>query len=133
MQAYKSTTILLIDDDEDDQELFKEAITKVNTEIDCQIARHWDEAQKKLKTFSPSLIFLDLNLPRLNGKECLMKIKSIAEWRNIPVVIYSTSSLEHEIEETRKLGAVHFVTKQNTFNGICTSLREVLLLFPKAV
>lgn len=132
MQEFKSTTILLIDDDEDDQQLFKEAITHVNTQIDCQVAQHWDEALKKLKTSSPSIIFLDLNLPRLNGKECLMKIKSFAEWRDIPVVIYSTSSLEHEIEETRKLGAVHFLTKQNSFNEICTSLREVLLLFPKA-
>ena len=132
MQEYKSTTILLIDDDEDDQQLFMEAITQVNMQIECQVAPHWDEAIKKLKTFSPSLIFLDLNLPRLNGKECLMKIKSIKEWQNIPVVIYSTSSLEHEIEETRKLGAVHFMTKQNSFNDICTSLREVLLLFPQA-
>jgi CheY-like chemotaxis protein len=132
VKALDSKTILLIDDDEDDQQLFIEAISQVNKDIDCQIAPHWDEAIKKLSAFSPSLIFLDLNLPRLNGIQCLAKIKSIKEFRDIPVVIYSTSALDIDVEETKKLGAVYFMTKQNTFTEICTSLREVLLLFPKA-
>jgi len=132
VKAQEFKTILLIDDDEDDQQLFIEAITHVNKDINCQIAPHWDEAIKKLASFSPSMIFLDLNLPRLNGFECLTKIKSIKELKDIPVVIYSTSALDNDVEETKRLGAIHFLTKQNTFTEICTSLREVLLLFPKA-
>jgi DNA-binding response OmpR family regulator len=70
----------------------------------------------------PEYIFLDLNMPRMNGKQCLAEIKRIKKLSDVPVIIYSTSKLESDITETRKLGATYYMTKPNLF----TELRDAI-------
>jgi CheY-like chemotaxis protein len=120
--------IFLIDDDIDDQELFIEAVRELNTAFSCDCASNGEEGLNYLLTRIhelPDLIFLDLNMPRLNGKQCLEKIKSVDRLKDVPVVIYSTSSQENDIRDTRNLGAVHFLTKPSSFKDLCTSLAEI--------
>src|SRR4051794_40368807 len=114
----KNKTFFIVDDDIDDQELFMEAVSEVDQSIECISASDCEEALDLLKSGKvvlPDMIFLDLNMPRLNGKQCLAELKRQANLKHIPVIIYSTSSEKKDIEETTKLGAAHFLTKPNKF------------------
>lgn len=121
---------MIIDDDVDDQELFVEAIAELNAPFSCETASNGEDGLQKLGDSSyqlPDLIFLDLNMPRLNGKQCLERIKSSVKLRDIPVIIYSTSSQDNDVRDCIALGAVHFLTKPSSFNELCRSLSEILL------
>lgn len=119
----------IVDDDIDDQELFIEAVNEVDNDIVCISASNCEEALDMLKNRRitlPDMIFLDLNMPRVNGKQCLAELKRTADLKDIPVVIYSTSSEKRDIEETARLGAVHFLTKPNKFDELCRALNYVV-------
>lgn len=122
-------TLFIVDDDTDDQDLFIEAVNEVDTSIQCMSASSCEEALDLLKNKKirlPDIIFLDLNMPRLNGKQCLAELKKQAHLRHIPVIIYSTSSERRDIEETTRLGAAHFLTKPNKFEELCKALSFVV-------
>jgi CheY-like chemotaxis protein len=110
------TTCFLIDDDIDDQEIFKLVLKTVNPAITCIVANDGVEAVHKLSQegFNPDYIFLDLNMPRMDGKECLQEIKKIARLKDTPIIIYSTSSELRDIRETRALGACDYLEKQSS-------------------
>ncbi len=119
----------IVDDDSDDQDLFIEAVNEVDSTIECVSASNCEEALDLLrnrKISMPDVIFLDLNMPRLNGKQCLVELKREAHLRDIPVIIYSTSSEKRDIEETSRLGAAHFLTKPNKFEELCKALSFVV-------
>jgi CheY-like chemotaxis protein len=102
----------LIEDDEDDQEIFSMAIKNLQKQIKVIFASDGTEALEKLvKSDPPDYIFLDLNMPRMNGRQFLIEVKKHEKLRNIPVVIYSTSSEERDRSETQTLGASAFITK----------------------
>jgi CheY-like chemotaxis protein len=125
----KKRTFFIVDDDIDDQELFIEAVNEVDNSIQCVSASDCEEALNLLKSGAmplPDMIFLDLNMPRLNGKQCLTELKKQAHLRHIPVIIYSTSSEKRDVEETALLGAAHFLTKPNKFDELCKALTYVV-------
>ncbi|MEO8583107.1 MAG: response regulator [Flavitalea sp.] len=125
----KKKTFFIVDDDIDDQELFIEAVNEVDRNIECISASDCEEALALLKSGKmtlPDMIFLDLNMPRLNGKQCLAELKKQANLRDIPVIIYSTSSEKRDVEETTLLGAAHFLTKPNKFDELCKALTYVV-------
>lgn len=125
----KGRIFFIVDDDIDDQELFIEAVSEVDNSIKCLSASNCEDALDKLKNGKmplPDVIFLDLNMPRLNGKQCLAELKKAANLRHIPVIIYTTSSEKRDIEETSKLGAAHFLTKPNKFEELCKALTYVV-------
>lgn len=119
----------IVDDDIDDQELFIEAVNEVDSSIECLSASNCEEALdllKNQKIVLPDMIFLDLNMPRLNGKQCLAELKRQSHLCHIPVIIYSTSSEKRDMEETTRLGAAHFLTKPNKFEELCKALSFVV-------
>jgi len=125
----KLKSVLLVDDDIDDQDLFIEAVNEVDDSIECMSASNCEEALDLLKNKKigmPDMIFLDLNMPRLNGKQCLAELKKEAHLADIPVIIYSTSSEKRDIEETSRLGAAHFLTKPNKFEELCKAISYVV-------
>jgi CheY-like chemotaxis protein len=73
----------------------------------------------------PDYIFLDINMPFMNGQKCLTELKSNPVYSKIPVVMYSTTSNEQQIEECRILGA-SFLTKPNSFSELLRVLRPIL-------
>lgn len=114
-------TILIVDDDMEDQELLREAIKEVDTSVHCLSAKNGEEALDMLHTLlqnPPHLIFLDLNMPRMNGKNFLRKLKQLDVLNKIPVIIYTTSKMQADIEETQQLGARQFISKPNSFEEI---------------
>lgn len=125
----KSQTIMIVDDDDDDIELFCEAVKEVDHNIGCICATNGEEALNKLNKEGaplPDFIFLDLNMPRLNGKQCLRKLKNSLKLRDIPVIIYSTSKLKEDVEETKQLGAASFLTKPDKINDLRHAIASVL-------
>ncbi|MFC5407787.1 response regulator [Larkinella bovis] len=128
-------TCFLIDDDEDDQELFALALKKVDPNLTCVVADDCGEALRMLKqeeNFCPQYIFLDLNMPRMHGKQCLVELKKIARIENIPIIIYSTSSEPRDIQETKALGASAFLTKPPLISMLTARLSQLLLDRPMA-
>lgn len=72
----------------------------------------------------PDVIFLDLNMPLMNGKQFLQEIKRVDDIAGIPVTILSTSSDPHNIAETQKLGATGFITKPDRFSEWQAALKK---------
>jgi CheY-like chemotaxis protein len=110
----KNNRFLLVDDDADDVSIFKEVLEEINPSIDFIFAADGQEALEILKeqrTNFPDIIFLDLNMPRMDGKECLVQIKKDPVLQSIPVIMYTTSCQSKDIEETMLKGAMCFITK----------------------
>lgn len=122
--------ILLIDDDEDDQEIFLTALGKIDRTIICTAIDNAREALDMLiaRKISPDLIFLDLNLPVMNGQQFLMEIKKEQTLSNLPIIILSTSSHRATIELTRELGAMDFHSKPDNFKDLIDIIKSVLMI-----
>jgi CheY-like chemotaxis protein len=121
--------ILLVDDDRDDQELFEEAMAIVDSSAVCHFASDGEEGLSMLKDdnlLGCHIIFLDLNMPKINGKQLLAEIKQNKVLSKIPIVIFTTSQREKDREETARLGAAHFLTKPSSFGELCKQLEEIL-------
>ncbi|MEM7374276.1 MAG: response regulator [Bacteroidota bacterium] len=128
--------ILLVEDNPGDIILAKEAL-KISSETigsyHLEVAKDGEEAIKFLhrqgrfkKKVRPDLIFLDLNLPRKNGFEVLREIKSSESLRKIPVVVFSTSSSEFDINNSYQFQANCYVTKPVDFDDFIQVMGSVL-------
>jgi len=122
--------VLLADDDENDRMFFKEAFeeikikTVVKTVIDgIELLEHL-----RLDSILPSVLFLDLNMPRKGGMECLQELRSNDRFKDIVVAIYSTSASEEDIEETFVKGADVYIKKPNDFVALKNILSKVITI-----
>lgn len=123
------TLFFLADDDEDDRILFLEALSQINPAIKCMMAKNGKEALLMLQSdmfVLPDYIFLDLNMPIMNGLKCLMEIKKLALLKHIPVIIYSTSAEEEFKDAGKRLGALDFFVKPSDFGGLLKYLKKML-------
>lgn len=120
--------ILLIDDDQDDHEIFSAAVEKLSGEFIYNACSNATVALEQLITdlLKPDLIFLDLNMPVMNGQEFLTAVKKNEKLKNIPVIIFSTSSNLATIKLTKELGALDFITKPDKFDSLVLLLQSVL-------
>lgn len=120
-------TILNVDDDEEDIEIFCDAVREIDSSIICLVAKSADEALKILNSDIdlPSYIFLDINMPKVDGNTCLMEIKKDRRLNRIPVIMYSTHTRKTDIETYKALNA-GFLVKQNSFFELVTALKKVL-------
>lgn len=118
-------SFFLAEDDLDDAELFGEALQSINPGTPFQHAPNGKEALEQLTTLpqKPDVIFLDINMPVMNGWECLTQIKQDTALKQIPVIMYSTSSYSKDVERAIELGALCFFTKANSFKELCDILR----------
>jgi CheY-like chemotaxis protein len=120
--------LLLIDDDEDDQELFIEAAREVSPGINVTVLPDAATALDKLvsKSVTADVIFSDLNMPRMTGQQFLLEIKKHPGLKDIPVIIFSTSSHSHTMQLVKDFGAHDFITKPGLFNELVATLRRLL-------
>ncbi len=128
-------SILIADDDADDRMMAKEALDE------CRLANHIDFVEDGVELMSylraqgryagkgatrrPGLIILDLNMPKMDGREALREIKADPSLRRIPVVVMTTSKAEEDIYRTYDLGVSSFVTKPVTFDGLVSVMRAL--------
>ena len=122
-------TILIVDDDFEDIEIFSDVARSIDASINILSAVNGEDALNIL-TYKldplPDMIILDLNMPRLNGKQCLERIKKSVKLRDIPVVMCSTSSERLDVEDAQRLGASSFITKASTYSDLRASLAALL-------
>jgi CheY-like chemotaxis protein len=117
----KKLVILVADDDEDDQLFTREAFDESKLSVDIRFVNDGLELLDYLKQQnkysdpadcpSPSLILLDLNMPKMDGREALKEIKSDSSLKTIPVVALTTSKAEQDVLRTYELGINSFITK----------------------
>lgn len=124
----KAFTCFLIDDDADDQEIFLRVLESVAPAVECHTASNGQEAIDKLRNrqVKPDVIFLDLNMPLMNGKQFLQACQGMGSCKEIPVIILSTSSDQQTIRETRELGASDYITKPNRYSAWKEVIQEKL-------
>ncbi|MBA9074429.1 CheY-like chemotaxis protein [Flavobacterium gossypii] len=122
-------TIFLVDDDQDDQQLFEEVVKEIKASNKLLMFKNAVELMEHLNQENivlPHIIFLDLNMPFVSGSECLKEIRSNPRFMDVSVAIYSTSSLEKDIEETFINGANIYITKPNDYAALKKTIRNVL-------
>lgn len=120
--------MFLVDDDAEDQEIFVDAVKEIDRSILCLCSQSSEEAIKSLSSdiHLPDLIFLDLNMPKLNGKQLLAELKKIKGLRNTPIIMYSTFFGESDIVEIKGLGAAHHLVKPAKFSELRSALASIL-------
>jgi CheY-like chemotaxis protein len=127
--------ILLAEDDPDDRMLTRRAIVESRVTTTFAAVENGEELMRYLYQEGeygspdapprPDLILLDLNMPRMDGREALREIKSDSELRRIPVVVLTTSEAEQDILESYDLGVNAFVTKPVTFEALTDAMRSL--------
>lgn len=118
---------MLVDDDIDDADIFCEAIRHLNW-VECLTAENGLQLFSLLSEHSihdSDVIFLDINMPLMDGWECLKKLKGSADYSNIPIIMYSTSSAKRDIDKAYSLGAQLFLTKPESFRDLSSILEIV--------
>ena len=120
---------LIVDDDSDDREMFCEALGDVAPGSECYDAPNGRKAILALEEGEidlPDLVFLDINMPVMNGWQFLSVLKEKEAYKNIPVIIYSTSSFPEDVEKAHRSGALCFFTKPSNFKELKQSLALVV-------
>jgi len=116
--------IVYVDDDEDDFFLFKKAVNEISTNYSVLHANCSENLLELIKVIKPAFIFLDIDMPIMNGVDCLKIIRSAEKYDCIPVIIYSTCTDYQEISYNNK--ANYYLVKPDSFAKILTSLNSVL-------
>ncbi len=128
IKSKESAPILIADDDPDDRLIIKEALEEAQVKNPLFFVENGEELLDFLKRRNkyanitnaqlPGLILTDLNMPRKDGREAILEIKSDSDLRIIPVVVFTTSKTEEDIAWTYKFGVNSFITKPLTFNAL---------------
>ena len=126
----------IVDDDEDDRFLFREALREVAPEIGCREANNGRIAIERLSAENdrlPTVIFLDINMPVMNGWECMERLKADKHLARVPVIIYSTSSMSHDIQRGLSMGAMFFCIKLDDYEKLKTLLELIAANYDKDI
>ena len=119
--------ILIVDDDIDDQLIIRWAIREIIPKHECTIANNGEEAMEYIETAVPyDIVLLDLNMPVMNGFDTLKTIKQIDGYKEVPVIIMSTSRSHYDIERSKRLGASKYIQKPGTFSELVDELKQLL-------
>jgi CheY-like chemotaxis protein len=122
--------ILVADDDRDDFEMLKEAFGNSNELPEFDYVENGAELLLRLKKVTsgnaPDLIVLDLNMPKVDGLQALIRIKKDISLQNIPVFIHSTSNSSDQMNQCQALGASAYVVKGRTYSSFFDFARRIL-------
>ncbi len=120
--------ILLVDDDQDDIDMFHEAVREINSALKCITAGNGKVAIDLLNKAAqlPDLILLDINMPVMDGFECLKRLKQSKNLQALPVAMYSTAANHQEIKHALELGAFHYYKKPSDFKEIIKCIKSAL-------
>lgn len=124
-----AATVVLIDDDPDDLDIMKEAIASVDPAIECISFIYPVEAVRLLskhKTIKPDFIFIDINMPRKPGPECLKELRKVDYLSVVPIVIYSTTISDRVSENLKKEGADFTFQKPSALKDYQSILQSIL-------
>ena len=119
--------VLAVDDDSEDFEFFSEAVKEIDSSIIILKAANGNEALRILNNYllMPDFVFLDINMPLMDGKTCLNAIRKSEKLKDIPVIMYSTTTNDAEIKHYKLQGA-NFLIKPGKFDELVKSLSYIL-------
>ncbi len=123
--------LLLADDDKDDCGFFKDALEELPVSAELTTVHNGEQLMHLLAERNgelPNLLFLDLNMPRKNGFECLSEIKLNEKYKNLPVVIFSTSFDQDVVNLLYKNGAHYYIRKPAKFSVLKKVIHQALIL-----
>lgn len=125
----KGKICVLIDDDDDDQLIFSTTIGKHFKGYDFLSFSSFIDAERTLdeKAEDIGVVFIDLNMPRINGKEGLIQLRNDPMYKSKPLIIYSTSNNPDDVKECLKKGATAFITKPSKINTLVSELSNYLV------
>lgn len=118
--------VFLLDDDDDEHEIFQSALHRINSNVAFSAASTWQQAALQLKNFDPHFIFVDLNMPKMDGFSCIVEIRKIKPLQQTPVFIYSTGITEREGKRAIVYGATNYIVKPASFIDLCRLLRKII-------
>jgi PleD family two-component response regulator len=121
--------VILVDDDQDDCLLFEDAMHDIGMVSKLEVANHGEELFQILSSpykYSPDIIFLDLNMPKMNGYECISKLRNSVELSKIPIVVFTTINQVEMIDWAYFNGADLFVLKPNSYVRLKETIRYVV-------
>lgn len=121
--------VLFVDDDADDRMLFQSAMDEIHPACALVTASNGVEALRMLSTAGedlPDVIFMDINMPQMNGRELLLRIRDSQEFRQVPVVVFSTSTSRDDRQYMQEIGAHSYLVKPVSYSQLCVDLREKL-------
>jgi len=118
----------MADDDDEDVDIFKDALTDLAYDLNLEVAANGIELMKMLgeSEVSPELIFLDLNMPLKNGMVCLQEIKANQRWKDVKVIILSTSSHQDQKKAAYDKGADFYMVKSSNYVDFKNSIIDCL-------
>ncbi|MDP1801593.1 MAG: response regulator [Bacteroidota bacterium] len=124
----KNIYCFLIDDDDDDRKIFGLALEKIDMNIEYGYTSNGIDAIEQLKSAKniPDYIFLDLNMPKMTGVECLKELKKLSNIAEVPIIIYSTTINESIIYDTLRDGAFDHIEKPAKIETLVKYLKRVL-------
>jgi DNA-binding response OmpR family regulator len=130
MAAYsidKCIRVFLIDDDEDEFLIFETALEELDYKIDLSFYQDSTVAVSKLKNTCqiPDFVFLDWNMPKMSGKDCLTAIRELPAFNSVPVIMYTTSNAAIEKSEASRMGASYFLSKPITVSELVRQLNKI--------
>jgi CheY-like chemotaxis protein len=131
----KELIILLADDDADDCLLFKEALDELAVSAQLTTVHNGEQLMHLLNNNQPThdILFLDLNMPRKNGFDCLNEIRQNEKLNDLAVVTISTSFEADTVSRLYKSGAQHYIRKPNEFSQLKTLIQNAITLTSKKV
>lgn len=118
-------TILLIDDDEEEFYIFKLALELAEINYNCVWANGLEQATHMVKELRPDFVFIDINMPRYNGINCLKKLKEMESLQRCTFVMYSTYISEDDHEKAMELGAGHCILKPENIKVLLKQLNSL--------
>lgn len=127
--------LLLADDDDDDCDFFKEALDELSIPFCLDTVSDGVQLMEflsdKPKESLPDILFLDLNMPRKNGTECLTEIKQNEKLQHLSVIIFSTSLDTHIVDTMYEKGAIYYIRKPGDYNKLKKVIKHAIHLIPK--
>jgi PleD family two-component response regulator len=118
-------TIMLADDDIDDVEVFRNAIDK---KVKLEVVSDGKELMSLLNHISPDLLFLDLEMPRKNGLQCLVEIRKDDRLKDIPVVVFSSTTRPVNIQTAYDMGGHLYLIKSHSYNELVMAIKAIIAL-----
>ncbi|MCR9062395.1 MAG: response regulator [Cytophagales bacterium] len=121
--------IYLVDDDQEDQEIFDMALLETGIQASLKCFNNATSFIEKFKgdCTVPDYVFLDLNMPKINGLECLKILSNESCLNRSRIIVYSTSSNEKDINESKALGAHDYLIKPVSFQVLVNSIKSLLV------
>jgi CheY-like chemotaxis protein len=128
MKQAQQTHILLADDDQDDVMIFRLAIKELSVDILLTHAEDGGKLLELLKELLPDIIFLDIDMPCKDGKECIREIRGNRKYDHIPVIMYTSLAYSSYVEQTYRAGANLFMVKPTSIRDLADKIQNILAI-----